>query len=273
MAYITISNAKKIIQKIDEFAFKDIIEEVYSREIYCLSSREIANLKGIRELFKDLDNFILVYYKPIKIKDSYRYVTPENQPSYHKDNNCERLTSNFLNIEIPLIIREEGVESVLKFREWYKSKNFKDHDAEYYINELTKKFPQVGEINPKSIEHNNSGVETIQDYSLFGLEKEIDKLLKDSDDYFTDNPILRNIIYRYQKMTFLAYIDGPLKNNRSGMNDQELKEFLKSYDAGFKTPLKNRLIEYFKIKLNPEMEFKGFLLEQLGFRPCSFCFK
>lgn len=271
MAYITVSNSKKLIRKLDEVKLDSVAESIYKRDIYFFSKRESANLKGIRELFRDLENFVLVYYNPIVVVDSYRYVFPENQPAYHKDETCGRLNSNFRNIEVPLPIREKGVDEVKKFREWYNSTQFKEDDPKDYIYKLQLKFPYVGEINPKTIDYNNSGVELKKDYSLEELEKEIDDILIKADNYFNDNPNLRDLIYRYQKMTFLAYIDGALKNNRSGLNDEQLKSFLRSYEQSFKTPIKERLIEYYRIKFNPEMKFEGSLLDKLGFRPCHGC--
>ena len=273
MAFITISNSKKIIRKLDEVLLDGVAESIYKRDIYFFSKRESANLKGIRELFRDLENFILEYYKPIEVVDSYRYIFPENQPAYHKDHTCERLTAKFLNIEIPQLIRERGKDAVIEFRKWYNSMNFKKDDATEYILKLTLRYPELGSINPKSIEYNNSGVEMKKDYSLSELENEIDELLTKADNYFNDNPNIRDLIHRYQKMTFLAYIDGALRNNHSGLKDDELKEFLKSYEETFKTPVKDRLIEYYRIKFNPEMEFEGTLLNKLGFRPCSACIK
>lgn len=271
MAYITVSNSKKLIRKLDEAKLDSVAESIYKRDIYFFSKRESANLKGIRELFRDLENFVLVYYNPIVVVDSYRYVFPENQPAYHKDETCARLNSNFRNIEVPLPIREKGVDEVLKFREWYNNTEFKEDNPKDYIFKLQLKFPYVGEINPKAIDYNNSGVELKKDYSLEELESEIDDILTKADNYFNDNPNLRNLIYRYQKMTFLAYIDGALKNNRSGLNDEQLKSFLRSYEQSFKTPVKERLIEYYRIKFNPEMKFEGSLLDKLGFRPCHSC--
>ncbi|MEI6949938.1 hypothetical protein V9K67_22315 [Paraflavisolibacter sp. H34] len=271
MAYITVSNSKKLIKKLDEFTLDSVAEKIYKRDIYFLSRRESANLKGIRELFKDLEKFITEYYQPIVVKDTYRYVFPENQPAYHRDNTCDRLHSNFRNIEVPSIIREKGVEEVIKFRTWYNNTQFNFDDPKDYIFKLQLKFPYVGVIVPQTIDYSNSGAELKKDYSLAELECEIDGLLLECDNYFNDNPNLRDLIYRYQKWTFLAFVDGEIKNNRSGLKDEQLKSFLKAYELKFKTPVKERLVEYYRVKYNPNMEFKGTLLEQLGFKPCGTC--
>ncbi len=273
MAFITVSNSKKIIRKLEEEQFDEIAESIYKRDIYFFSKRESANIKGIRELFRDLENFILEYYKPIVAVDTYRYVFPETQPSFHKDEACERLKSNFRNIAVPIAIQERGHDEVIKFRNWYNSTEFKEDDIKDYIFKLQLKFPYVGEINPRAIDHANSGSELKKDYTLDELENEIDDLLKKTDQYFNDNPNVRDIIYRYQKMTFLAYIPGALKNNRSGLEDEELKSFLRAYELEFKTPVKERLIEYYRIKFNPEMKFEGALLDKLGFKACGACMR
>lgn len=273
MAFITVSNSKKIIRKLDSVLLDEIAESIYKRDIYFFSKRESANMKGIRELFRDLDNFISEYYHPIKVIDTYKFLYPETSPSFHKDPICERLNSNFRNLEVPVAIQQKGNDKVLKFRDWYKNTSFKEDDIKDYIMKLQLKFPYVGEINPKSIEYKNTGSEFKKNYTLEELELEIEELLNKTEQYFDDNANIRDIIWRYQKMTFLAYIPGALKNNRSGLNDDTLKSFLKSYEETFKTPIKNRLIEYYKIKFNPDMEFDGNLLPKLGFKPCGVCLR
>lgn len=271
MAYITVSNSKKLIRKLDEVKLDSVAEAIYKKDIYFFSRRESANLKGIRELFRDLDGFLLNYYHPIVVVDTYRFVFPESQPAYHKDGTCGRLNSNFRNIEVPAAVRERGTDEVIKFRNWYNRREFNEDDVKDYIYKLQLAFPYVGKINPNAIDYANSGVELKKNYSLIELENEIDDILTKADKYFDENPNIRDIIYRYQKLTFLGYIDGALKNNHSGLNDEQLKAFLRSYEQTFKTPVKERLIEYYRIKFNPEMEFEGTLLEKLGFRACNNC--
>lgn len=159
MAYITLSNAKKLIRKLDENTLDSTAESIYKRDIYFFSKRESANIKGIRELFKGLENFALEFYKPIVVTDSYRYLTPENQPAYHRDSFCERLVSNFRNIEVPVPIQEKGKEEVMRFRAWYNNTEFKEDNTTDYIFKLQLKFPYVGAINPKAIDFSNSGAE------------------------------------------------------------------------------------------------------------------
>ena len=44
-------------------------------------------------------------------------------------------------------------------------------------------------------------------------------------------------------------------------------------DDTFKQPLKNLLIEYYRLKFNPDIKMDGKFLEALGFKECSCCVK
>ncbi len=48
---------------------------------------------------------------------------------------------------------------------------------------------------------------------------------------------------------------------------------LYKYDNKYKVPLKRLLIGYYKISLNPKLNFSAPLLEQLGFKKCYSCKK
>lgn len=271
MAYITVSNSKKIIRKLDEAKLDSITEKLYKWDIYFFSKRESAILKGIRELLRDPSNFVIHYYNPIEVVDSFHYVYPESQPAYHKDNSCERLKSNFTNIEVPVAIREKGKEEVTKYRDWFLNTTFKADDPKDYIYKLQQRFPYVGEINPRAIDYSNSGSLEKKNYSLNELEDEIDSLLRAAGEYFKYNTDLQPILRRYQKWTFLAYVYGDLYNNESGLSDDELKSFLRNYDITFKKPVKYLLEEYYRVKFNPDMSFESSILTQLGFKACGHC--
>ncbi|WP_132053119.1 hypothetical protein [Pseudocnuella soli] len=271
MAHITISNSKKMIRKLDALTLDSIAEEIFERDIYFFSKRERANLKGIRELFRDPERFGLDYYKPIEVKDSKKYVFPERQPSYHRDRTCQRLHSNYKNFEIPVAVRERGDAGVEAFRIWFTQNNCHNLTATEYIQALQLKFPYVGGINPRSIELDNTGNVTQENYSLEGLLTKINQILDECDKYFEDNKAIRNLIVRYQKWTFLAFTYGTIKDNNSGLSDEQLRDFLYKYELTFKTPVKSLLVEYYRIRFNPELEFEGKLLEKMGFSQCRHC--
>jgi hypothetical protein len=70
MAFITVSNSKKLIKRLELITFEEIAESVYKKEIYFFSKREKSILLGIRELLKDPDNFYIKYYNPVAVVDS-----------------------------------------------------------------------------------------------------------------------------------------------------------------------------------------------------------
>ncbi|MBK6964927.1 MAG: hypothetical protein IPH20_13565 [Bacteroidales bacterium] len=59
-------------------------------------------------------------YTPLKIVDSKVFVFEGGKPSYHKFEDCERLSSNFTNYRIPDAIKEKGEEAIIEFRTWFK---------------------------------------------------------------------------------------------------------------------------------------------------------
>lgn len=270
MAYVTVYNAKKMIRELDPNELISIVEKVYKRDIYFFSKKEEANLKGLRELFRNPENFLYQYYHRIEIVDSLKYVFPEKQPAFHKDSTCARLNSNYLNIEVPLPIQEKGATEVTKFREWFLGINYKELTPKQIIEKIQLKFPYVGEMNPKEVEYANSGVEQKENYSLDELVNKIDSLLSEADKYFDENPNLRELIVRYQKLTFLAAFNKPIDDSY-GLTGNQIKSFLRSYEQKFKAPIKRYLTEYYRLLFNPSMTFDGELLPKLGFIRCSKC--
>lgn len=272
MAYITISNSKKIMQTLSEITLDEIETAVYRKDIYFFSRKERGMLKGIREFIRDPENFRAQYYRPIIVEDSLKYVYPESQPSYHKDDQCIRLHSNFINFEIPFEIQEQGEASVKKFRNWFaENKNLLEVNAKTFIEKMQARFLITAVINPKSIQFNNSGSKEEKNYSIQNLENEIDSILRDAASFYRNNPDKQDVIRRYGKLTFLAYVHGDIYTNDSGLNDSDLKDFLKMYNEKFKKPVKNLLLEYYRLLYNPDMTFSDTLLDKLGFRPCGSC--
>ncbi|MCP9754800.1 hypothetical protein EGI26_06445 [Lacihabitans sp. CCS-44] len=212
--------------------------------------------------------------------DTFKLVFESEQPpSYHENHSCERLASKFKNFEIPFEIKvranEQGGEElekaqVQKFRNWFKQ------NLELYQNdpaEFLKKLDIDWNVQRKvsEIDKENSGVKEIENYDLQELEREIDKIISEAGRFFVTNPDKQAIIRRFQKLTFLAYSTKEIYSNDTGLSDPELKEFLMKYDLSYKKPLKRLLLEYYRVKYNPELSFQGKLLEQLNFRPCSSC--
>lgn len=270
MAYITKSNSLKILSKVESGEINNISEEVYIKPIYFFSDYERNKLIAFKEFLKDPNNFIRKYYIPIETTDNLKFVYEGGKPSYHFKSDCERLNSNYRNFEIPESIRERGKEEVTKFRKWFRENQHLLENPEIFAARIKLAFGII--INPKAIDFENSGVEVKQNLNLYELEEQINLIISKAGQYYNAaSDEKKAIIRRYQKHTFLAYSNKEIKNNNTRFKDEVIKEFLKQYDAHFKKPIKNLLIEYHMVKYNPNLQFEGFLLEKLGFRPCASC--
>lgn len=291
MAYITKSNSRRILKKINFNEIQNITGEVYKKPIYFLSKWETKYLLLMQTLLKEPEKFALEVYRPIVNKDTFRYVFENEQsPSYHFDKNCKRLNSNFKNFVIPIEIKErarkkaknegkteqETIEiekqQVEVFRLWFKNNiELFEKDTEKFLKKLEIRWNIQRNIN--EIEKDNSGTETIDNLNLAELESEIDKLIREAGRYFTTNKDKQHLIRRFQKLTFLAYTKEEIKINDTELTDDELKSFLLEYDSKFKRPIFELLIQYYRVKYNPELSFDGQLLERLNFNPCLVCAK
>jgi len=281
MAYITKSNAKRILKKINLNKIVDIEGTVYKMPIYFLSKWEIKYLLLMQSLLKEPEKFAIEVYQPVINRDTYHYVfESEQQPSYHTNKDCERLTSKFKNFEVPYEIREriqnrkgseeEEIIEVQKFRDWFKKNlNLFQNEPEEFLKQLDIKWNIQRNLN--EIEKDNSGTLDFENYDLSKLESEIDRIIHEAGKYFTSNPDKQSIIRRFQKLTFLAEKREAIENNDTQLNDYELKEFLREYENNFKKPVKELLIEYYRVKYNPDLSFDGKILEKLNFRECSTC--
>ncbi|MEH1009436.1 hypothetical protein VDP25_16985 [Winogradskyella sp. ECml5-4] len=270
MAYLTKSNSLRIIASIDFKKIGNMNGNVYKKPIYFFSYYEKNNLLGLKELLKDPENFIREYYVPIENKDKLKYVFEGGKPAYHSNHDCSRLNSNFRNFEIPEEIRERGKPEVERFRKWFKENQYLLEKPDVFVARIFIAFKI--KINPKAIDYDNSGVEVIDNLNLQELESRIDKYISQAGQYFNkaDNE-KKEIIRKFQKFTFLAYSENDIKNNDTRFSDVAIKKFLKQYDSHFKKPIKELLIEYYRVLHNPDLKFEGNLLEQLGFKPCKSC--
>jgi len=270
MAFLTKSNSLKIIARIDFKQIGNLDGTVYKKPIYFFSDYEKNNLLGLQELLKDPERFIKEYYRPIEVVDNLQYVYEGKQPAYHCKSDCERLNSNYKNFKIPEEIREKGTNEILRFRKWFKENSYLLDKPDTFVMRLHAAFGV--QMNPKAIDYANSGVEEKENLNLNELEKRIDKFISEAGQYFNkaDNE-KKDIIRRFQKYTYLANSLKEIYNNKTRFTDETLKKFLREYDTHFKRPIKDLLIEYYRVKFNPELKFEGGLLEQLGFKPCGAC--
>jgi len=269
MAYITISNAQHIIYKTDIKSL-DLKGTVYKKKIFFFSKFEENSLLAIQELLKDPEKFITEIYKPIVVKDTYKFVYEGKPPAYHKAIDCPRISANYKNFEIPEAIREKGIDEIIRFRKWFEENKHLLDKPDVFVMRLELRWGIV--TNPKEIKRYNSGWTEVENYKLEELEQKIDDLLREAGRYYYASQKNTTILKRFNKYTFLAYRDEPIDNNDTGYPDNEVKALLKEYNDKIKKPLKRLLIEYYRLTLNPDLKLEGNLLDQLGFKPCGQCY-
>jgi hypothetical protein len=267
-AFITSANMLRIIRQTDIIT-AEIEGTVYKKPIYLFSRFEEKSLIAIQELISDTEKFLTEIYNKIEVVDRMKYVFEGKKPAYHNDLNCERLNSNFNNFEIPEEIKEKGPEEILRFRNWFKENYSLLERPDVFEMRLHMAFGVL--INPKAINFTNSGSAELENLNLEQLESRIDSLLKEAGRFFYKSEMHQTLIRKFGKYTFLAYKDDDIQRNDTNYSDDEIKVFLRNYDEQFKKPLKYLLIQYYRVKYNPDLKMEGKLLEQLGFVPCGNC--
>ena len=120
MAYITVSNANRIIKK-SELLSTDFKGEVYKLPIRFFSKYEANSLLAIQEFLKNPEHYFNEYYAPLRVSDSYNFIYEGHKPAYHDSLDCPRIYADYENFEIPKSIRKQGGESIFKFRAWFKN--------------------------------------------------------------------------------------------------------------------------------------------------------
>lgn len=269
-AYITSHNAHKIVTR-NNFKNIKLSGEVYKYKLYLFSQYDENSLLAIQELFKNPEKYFNDIYDPMVVFDSKKFIYKEQQPAYHTSDDCQRLHSDFTNFELPQEIIDRGETEIERFRTWFIENRYLLEDPVSFAFRLKMAFNI--EYNPKAINYENSGFSEHKNYSLEQLENEIDSLIKEAGRYYYDNEKNTAILKIFGKYSGCAYSDNPLYNNYTGYSDDVVKYFLKEYHTRFKVPLKKLLIEYYRIKFNPDLKFAETFMEVLGFRKCGTCKK
>jgi hypothetical protein len=268
MAYITLSNTNKIIFKTN-LKNLNLAGELYKIPIYFFSKYEENALLAIKELLKNPEKYFNEIYIPYVPVDTLKFVYEGKNPSYHKFADCPRLHSVYENFEIPTEIRELGKEKINEFRIWFETVKHLLDEPEKFVMRLRLKWGI--ETNPNAIIISNSGSTEIENLNIEDLERKIDLTIKNAGKFYYENEKNKTILHKFSKFTYLAYKAEKIEKNETIYSDEEIKILLKDYDNKFKRPLKGMLIEYYRLKHNPNINFEGTILEKLGFKQCGHC--
>ena len=246
--------------------------ELYKKPIYFFNKAEKEKLLKIKELLKiNEDKGIRAFAKIERDTDTQSLVFEGGSPAYHDLINCPTLNAEYLNFPIPQKVKEEN--RIGEFRKWFKANMHFVLSGNEII--FRKRLAEEFDVELKGkIQIANSGPTNFEDLTLDELEARIDAILLDAASFYKKSSgTEQKVISKYGARAFLYNSKYEIKDNDTGMHVDELRAFLYSYDTKFKTPLKDLLKKYYMVKYNPNLEFKGSLLEQIGFKKCSKCVK
>lgn len=253
--YITKSKAASITHMLRIDSTDDDLRSVYKDDLSgILSKPELALLHRTKLFYEDADLDSSKYVKTGPV-DTRRYAYEGGIPTYHASPSCERLHSNFKNLEIP----PELQDRIDEFRAFCKE------NRSLYNDDEDRFFTRLGAVfnlrnPPKKVDYANSGTQEMLNLDIDEIERSIDQLLISSECFRNRDEETYKII---RKLGF-----GSHKAKRREPEDSPIHR----WDA-YKADLKSMLREYYRVKLNPDLEFSGPLLDGLGFKPCNECFK
>ncbi|MBO7277317.1 MAG: hypothetical protein J6U84_05090 [Bacteroidales bacterium] len=289
--YITKANFRRIIHEIEtpeDFKLDDIIlwlspngSDFYSEDESCLFSKMFSKkektdilvfkacCKGDYELFKN-------FYKKIEEPDdSFTYVESEKSPSYHRDNNCIAMKSDFKGILIPQEIHEQKKEE--EFRQyWYDNTKLREEKPDIFLKRINEKFSLKVSIKSNEIvSRPNSGVHIVCDNrSILEINNNISRVFKELITYIEEDRDKR--LYICMNFGYLSWL-GDKKSEintvlPSWCTQEEVKDILSKLHF-YKKTIKRELENLYIRKYIPDLNLEDSLLKSLGFKPCYVCCK
>ena len=268
MAYITNHNLKRIIEQ-GNFEFLNLTGEVYKTPISFLSKAEKKQLLTIKELLENPEKYLKGNLKPIKVRDTGKYIHPEKQPAYHLNEDCIRLTADFIEFEIPEEIKKGGYNKIEEFRDWFADNlHLLQFDkAKEFVRNLEIKYGI--KRKPEEVFYYNSGKYDFKKTVTILIENKIDELLNKIELYFRESVKNQKILNSLSKASGLVFVKGKTIDNQTEYPDNEVIGILKEFHKKFKIPFREMVINWYKSKANTKFDEKA--LKALGFRLCVAC--
>lgn len=272
MPFVTEHNTNLVFKKLIGEIPDDIKGwDPYRKSIYFLNRLDKTNLLYFKKFCENPIDNIDSIYKAIEVVDKKVFVYEGSRPSYHKYENCDRLSSNFVNYRIPTQIIEKGEEEIKKYRIWFKENesSFTDRPDVYQMR-LQAKFGIIEGI--QKVDYKNSGNVYKENLTLIEIQTRIDSLLYNAAQFFNRKEKRKEAIKRFQTATFLAFKEKEIENNTTEYSDEELKSILKLYYYLFIEPTVYYLKEFYKRTYNTDIEIDEKIFEALNFKKCGYCY-
>jgi hypothetical protein len=265
-SFITKANADRIIKKMD-LSNIDISEFGKNMQFKWFNKGELRKLKAFEMFFSKPDLFLSSYIK-LKPRDNENLYVFKSNSAYHEDKDCSKLHSDFKNIKIPREVILSGKEH--KFIQFCK-----DHSelSQNYPDQFQLRLKWEFNINTEVFVHyENSGYISIENMKLPELESLIEKKILEFNNWVQKSRINQLVISNFGLQSF--NYKWPEKLNLefiSIKNKEEIIEILKHFEINIKQPLIELFINYYRMKNNKDLSFDSNLLEELGFKACSYC--
>jgi hypothetical protein len=282
--FITKSNFMRITREF-KVELENLNDAVYKNAIYFFSDIERNRILSVKQFLIHSKDELVIFSGSGYIPDTYNYVYEQSRHAkYHKNSECEKLNSSYNDIEIPVEIKyragEGGldIERIEMFRAWFKQPEISNlylTDQKIFIERLQVKFQLVNP--PKPVEIGNGGIKRVSNFSEQELENKIDELIRSASTFYSKSDINREILVKnnFSKRTYYVtskkYKDVNLYITGKNYSNEEIRLVLTEFYNKIKKPIIDLLIDYWILKLNPNLDFNQNILEQMDFEPCKVC--
>ena len=257
VVYITQSNWNRVLKKVQRPELN--LDQIYDKDLsVILSEPELTLLALAKESFENADFWSEVHLRAESSVDTKTYAFEGGSPAYHFTPACQKLTANYTNLVIPVDIKEKGDLEIAKFRDFCKqNRPLLDTNEQLFRTRLEAQFFLKNPI--RKISRDNSGSLGQLNLDLAAIKKRIDRLLDEADGFMHRDDKTMQLI---QRLGYGTHRCKEAKEKGSAL-------YIWHYD--YKSNLKTYLQTYFRVKFNPDLCFRGDLLDELGFSACASC--
>ena len=244
-----------------------------------LYSNQLRTILGYKYLSENPDR-LSIYRKNTNEQPPKNYfLVRTSNPKFHLFPDCESITHRFENMIIPKDIREKGDDIIDEFRDYlfnefgkFSSKRYNEL-KEIIVATINTKFNVNISANEIAIlDEENTGFKKARDFSLEELEANV---LKFSEEYIKLCVTYPDIFPKFTLKAFISLKPDdikfiPMAYYKTNRKDEFCK-ILKDFYDNVQMPTFEFLKQYYMVYFNPELKFKGRLLEQLGLKQCLKC--
>ena len=273
--FITQSNMASIINLLSvPVTFQTAAHKIFPRSAALLTQKDLQLLQATKWVFQHPEEFLEWSYQKTENIDTHPSMVFNNHaPAYHLHEDCPRLHADYINIEIPAQIQQQGAEKIEEFKIWANIPQIRqlfEENIDLFKLKLATQFKiSLHQLN--LIIYENSGYTTTGNENLDEIQRLINTLLEEEKQFTNASQKNRAILHQYKKFTGLGFGQTSLHSNHTGYPEKEVKALLRDFRGRFQIPLRRFLISYMRIRYNPKLHFSGTLLDQLGFNPCRKC--